>query len=124
MALIDMIRSVLRGGRHRPAPAAEPAPSLPEQGRPTVRQGSRQQGSRTPASEVEAATPVPAAGAPGQRLRRHTVLPGQTLEEVARQHGVSAAGVAELNGIEQPELIYPGQVFRVPDAEEPQPVNG
>lgn len=90
MALFDRIRSVLRGGRHRTAPAPAPAPSLPEQA----------------------------------RLRRHTVLPGQSLEEIARQHGVGAAGMAELNGIEQPELIYPGQVFRVPDGEEAQPVNG
>lgn len=96
MALFDRIRSVLRGGRHRSA--AAPAPAA-------------------------AAAPAPSLPEQG-RLRRHTVLPGQTLEEIAQQHGVSAAGMAELNGIEQPELIYPGQVFRVPGGEEPQPVSG
>lgn len=48
------------------------------------------------------------------RLRRHTVLPGETLVAIADLHGVSGPEMAALNGIQDPELIYPGQVFRVP----------
>lgn len=50
-----------------------------------------------------------------RRHRTHTLLPGQTLEEVAALHGVGVEQVAELNGLD-PELVFAGQVVRIPHA--------
>ena len=41
---------------------------------------------------------------------------GDTLASIAEHYGVDAGAMAELNGIDNPDLIYPGQVFRVPHA--------
>lgn len=56
---------------------------------------------------------VPPAQRPETR-RTHTVQPGQSLPEIARQHGVDADEVAALNGLSDPELIFAGQVLRLP----------
>ncbi|GGK64929.1 LysM peptidoglycan-binding domain-containing protein [Ornithinimicrobium pekingense] len=48
--------------------------------------------------------------------RTHTVRHGDTLAGIAEHHGVDAAAMAELNRIDNPDLIYPGQVLRVPPA--------
>lgn len=50
--------------------------------------------------------------APG-RYRTHTLQPGQTLAEVAAEHGVDEQQLAQLNGVD-PELVYAGQVLRLP----------
>jgi nucleoid-associated protein YgaU len=55
---------------------------------------------------------VPAPG-------RHTVRPGDTLSEIAEQHGVRDWRVlyaANRDKIRDPDVIFPGQVLRVPDA--------
>ena len=39
---------------------------------------------------------------------------GDTLSEIAARYGVDYMDIARLNGIENPDLIHPGQVFKIP----------
>lgn len=50
---------------------------------------------------------VPAA--PDTKLIRVTVKAGDTLWEIAREYGTSVGAIVRLNGIENPDLIYPGE---------------
>ena len=43
----------------------------------------------------------------------YTVRPGDTLSSIAASHGVSYQSIANLNGISNPNLIYPGEVLRI-----------
>ena len=43
----------------------------------------------------------------------YTVRPGDTLTSIANTHGVSYQSIAKLNGISNPNLIYPGEVLRI-----------
>jgi LysM repeat protein len=47
-------------------------------------------------------------------LRQVTVQPGDTLRGIAKQVGASFEEIARINGIQNPDLIYPGQVLNVP----------
>jgi len=44
----------------------------------------------------------------------HTVVPGDTLYRLSQRFGTSVAALVELNDIENPDLIYVGQVLRIP----------
>lgn len=46
----------------------------------------------------------------------YTVRPGDTLWAIARRFGTTVQELAALNGIADPDLIYPGQVLRLPDS--------
>ena len=43
----------------------------------------------------------------------YTVQSGDTLSEIAQQYGTTVAGLVSLNGISNPNLIYPGEVLRI-----------
>lgn len=43
-----------------------------------------------------------------------TVQHGDTLRDIARRHGTSFEEIARHNGIQNPDMIYPGQVLQVP----------
>ncbi len=43
----------------------------------------------------------------------YTVLAGDTLNAIARQHGSSVAQLVRLNQLSRPNQIYPGQVLRI-----------
>lgn len=43
----------------------------------------------------------------------YTVRPGDTLSTIGINHGVSYQSIANLNGINDPDLIYPGEVLRI-----------
>ena len=43
-----------------------------------------------------------------------TVQHGDTLRDIARRHGASFEEIARHNGIQNPDMIYPGQVLQVP----------
>ncbi|WP_151526166.1 LysM peptidoglycan-binding domain-containing protein [Serinicoccus kebangsaanensis] len=95
MGLFDRIKGVLddvRGARpgtrtrHR-TPEAEPAPSSSP---------------HTPDQVTRYATV--------------TVQPGQTLAGIAEERGVDLQEMVRLNGIEAPDLVFPGQVFKLPPA--------
>src|SRR5690606_23834364 len=64
------------------------------------------------------ATPTATASAPSAPAatgRTHTVQRGETLNIIARMYGTTASAIAQLNGIVNPNLIYAGQVLRIPD---------
>jgi len=44
----------------------------------------------------------------------HVVQSGETLSKIASQYGVSIRALQELNGVEDPSLIVPGQQLRIP----------
>lgn len=46
--------------------------------------------------------------------RTYTVRAGDTLWGISRRYGTTVAELAGLNGIWNPDLIYPGQVLRLP----------
>ncbi len=63
------------------------------------------------------AVPEPEApAAPAEpEYRTYTVKSGDTLSEIAQGFGVDWHEMAELNNLENPDLIFPGQVFKVPN---------
>jgi len=48
------------------------------------------------------------------KFETYTVKSGDTLGEIGARFGVSFQEIAKLNNIENPDLIFPGQVFRIP----------
>jgi LysM repeat protein len=66
-------------------------------------------------SAAASATPrgVPAAPASGGQRPRYVVYRGQTLSALAARFGTTVAALVRLNGIGDPDLIYPGQRIRV-----------
>lgn len=59
-------------------------------------------------------TPAPAPD------RTVTVRPGDTLWALARRYGTTVSELARLNNIPNPNLIYVGQVLRLPSRAQPQ----
>lgn len=57
--------------------------------------------------------PAPTAAEP--EYRTYTVKSGDTLSEIAQSFGVDWREMARLNNLENPDLIFPGQVFKVPN---------
>lgn len=57
----------------------------------------------------------PAAEQAEPEYRTYTVKPGDTLSEIAASYGVDWREMARLNKLDNPDLIFPGQVFRVPN---------
>ena len=64
-----------------------------------------------PSNTPEPATPT-ATAAPGQYI----VQAGDTLDSIATAHNTTVAAIVQLNSIDNPSLIYPGQVLQVPGA--------
>ena len=60
--------------------------------------------------EPRPAVPAPAAPA---STRTYTVQEGDTLSAIASLYGTSYQKLAAINGIANPDLIYPGQVLQV-----------
>jgi len=59
------------------------------------------------------------AGAPvetEETFETYTVKVGDTLHEISARAGASVEDIARINDIEDPDLIFPGQVFRIPVA--------
>lgn len=54
---------------------------------------------------------IDGGGAPGEQY--YTVVSGDTLSGIAARYGTTWQWLAEVNGIANPNLIYPGQVLRV-----------
>lgn len=52
--------------------------------------------------------------AEAKSYRTYTVKSGDTLSGIAAKHGVDWREMATLNKLDNPDLIYPGQVFKVP----------
>lgn len=94
-----------------------------------ARKGRKEAGAGSP---EKTGTDLPAAGTAGptetagqgsgatpedaEAPATHTVVRGDTLAAIAERYGVDRHALAELNGLDNPDLIYPGQVFRIPRA--------
>ena len=75
--------------------------------------------------EPAAAPPTPSPASPAETAptadksepdyRTYTVKSGDTLSQIGVDHGVDWHDIAELNDLENPDLIYPGQVFKIPN---------
>lgn len=46
----------------------------------------------------------------------YTVRRGDTLSQIARAYGVTVAHIVEINNIQNPNLIYPGQKLRITES--------
>lgn len=57
---------------------------------------------------------APTEETPEAKFETYTVRTGDTLSEIGARFGVSHLEIAALNSIENPDLIFPGQVFRIP----------
>ena len=83
----------------------------------------------TPAPAPKAPAPAPKAPAPAPKKapapaakkaaapaqRTYTVKKGDTLSEIGAKYGVSYQKIAKANNIKNPDLIFPGQKFIIPD---------
>jgi nucleoid-associated protein YgaU len=49
-------------------------------------------------------------------LRSYTVVRGDTLSGIGAKFHVNWHEIAELNSVKNPDLIYPGQVFKIPNS--------
>ena len=67
-------------------------------------------------------TPTPSAPAPAQGT--YTVRSGDTLSGIAARYGTTYQNLAAINGIADPNKIYPGQVLRLSGAVEQAPAAG
>ncbi|MCG2620770.1 LysM peptidoglycan-binding domain-containing C40 family peptidase [Arthrobacter sp. I2-34] len=63
-----------------------------------------------PASQTEVA---PAAAKAATSAQTHTVLPGDTLANIAAQYGVSLDDVFAANGLDASSIIYPGDSIKL-----------
>ena len=124
------LRSVYTGQAPEPRPAVTPAPAAPSSSTYTVQAGDTLSGIAafygTSYQELAAINGIanPDLIYPGQVLqvtgsgagtseRTYTVQAGDTLSGIAALYGTSYQHLAEINGIENPDLIYPGQVLRI-----------
>ncbi|WP_248583110.1 LysM domain-containing protein [Nocardioides sp. InS609-2] len=62
---------------------------------------------------AESVVPVVEDPAP-QQQRTHTVKSGEALGDIAQRYGVDYLEIARVNAIDNPDLIFPGQVFKIP----------
>lgn len=127
-----------RGGARRdatPVSGPPPAPSRrPSPVPPTPTPPPRPTGDQPASPRPEAPAPVTEAPAPAQSVspdddarfdaapiaateasgQAYTVRSGDTLSAIGRRFGVSAARIAEANGIENPDRIRVGQRLHIP----------
>lgn len=92
---------------NQPAPVPDDVPEVPQDSAP----------SEAPV-DIPAAAPeapeTPAAPAEPE-YRTYTVKSGDTLSAIGVHYGVDWHDIAELNNLENPDLIFPGQVFKIPN---------
>ena len=69
----------------------------------------------TPAPAPKAPAPAPAPKATPAAKRTYTVKKGDTLSGIGEKYGVSWKKIAQENNIDNPDLIFPGQKFDIPN---------
>jgi LysM repeat protein len=89
-------------------PASPPVPGVPTA---TLRPTQDVSSSPTP----DAARPSPLDRT---QVEQYTVLPGDTLNEIGRRFGVTAAQIADANGVGVADVLQVGQVLLIPLPEE------
>lgn len=97
----------IRSGTFPQPPTFTPAPIYP---------------TAAPPAFPTAAPPIfPTAAPPSTGLGTYTVQRGDTLSTIAARFNTTVATLAQLNNLVNPNLIYAGQVLRVPGASVPTP---
>lgn len=121
---------------NRPPVYQDPTAQAPADPQPAVVEEAPQQPAE-PAAPAEAEAPaeppaakveVPSAGGghadkpkpkpkkpEGPHYRTYTVKKGDTLSEIGQRFGVNWREIAKLNHIKNPDLIFPGQEFKIPN---------
>lgn len=92
MGFLDSVKNALRGAVTAPPPQAAPAPV------------------EAPTEPVEAGPETPDEPS----YETYTIRTGDTLGDIGARHGVTREELAQLNGIDEPDLIFPGQEIRLP----------
>jgi len=85
----------------------DPSPTVSPSATPTPTASP----SPAPGGKPSVATPVPDLDIPP-----HVVQPGETLTIIAERYGISVEELVELNGMENPDLLYVGQRVELPPA--------
>jgi 2',3'-cyclic-nucleotide 2'-phosphodiesterase (5'-nucleotidase family)/LysM repeat protein len=111
------------GGRIRvePREAAAPSPGgNPDEG-PSPAPDRQQPAPKQPETEPKEKSPAPRQPSPKQQEQKppsgrrvHIVEKGDTLWAIARKYGTTWQKLAELNQLENPDLIFPGQRILLP----------
>ncbi|MCC7451160.1 MAG: LysM peptidoglycan-binding domain-containing protein [Anaerolineae bacterium] len=78
-------------------------------------------GTTPPTSAPGQPTTAPVTPPPGSSTGTYTVQAGDTLGRIATRFGTTVAAIVQLNGIANPNLIFVGQVLKVPGATGVQP---
>jgi LysM repeat protein len=119
MGFWGRVKDVLASGpttavkNERVEDAVERAKEAAEKARDKVNPGAdRAEQPKVDAPPQSAPEAEPAAE---PEYRTYTVKSGDTLSEIAASYGVDWHEMARLNNLENPDLIYPGQVFKVPN---------
>ena len=73
------------------------------------------QATKAQAEHAAAAAAAAAANQP-KPLRTYTVVRGDTLSGIGAKFHTNWHQIAELNHVKNPDLIYPGQVFKIPNS--------
>ena len=81
---------------------------------PAAQPPSRNPGAAAPAPAAVRALEAAAAAATEAPAQFYTVVKGDTLSEIGQKFGVDWREIAKVNHIANPDLIHPGQVFRIP----------
>jgi nucleoid-associated protein YgaU len=101
-----------------PPPAAEPAPEATPEAAAEADSGVEPLEDAVQKSAPEpAAEPAPAPAPEPPAAQTYTVESGDTLWAVAERFygdGLKYQAIADASGIENPDLIYPGQVLTIP----------
>ena len=107
----DAARKVNRPPVYNPAGAADVVVDETEAAAAPVEE--------TETTEATAVAAAPAKAAPKKEKKpehkTYTVKRGDTLSEIAAKYGVSWREMAKLNHLDNPDLIFPGQVFKIPN---------
>lgn len=82
------------------------------QGAPSQTEGT---GDEQPKEPLDEQLPAPSID-PTQKATVYTVKEGDTLSAIAQQYGTTAQILQEYNALEDPDLIYTGQVIQIPPA--------
>ncbi len=61
--------------------------------------------------------PGQAHAAPSGDTIIYVVRPGDRLADIAARHGVTVSSIVQLNGLSNPDVIYPGQRLKIPARE-------
>lgn len=112
-------------GPVQPADSVEPAPTTPTEtaeekaARKEAREDRQErkedrQEAREDRQEAREDAREKREDAAEAKFETYTVKSGDTLSEIGARFGVSYLEIAKLNNIENPDLIFPGQVFRIP----------